>query len=200
MLQDSLHKQGISATPTMPLYSFIGFTLLFDYLVPIWCSLLFLIFTKYPAHTNVTSDKHYREKTLQNICLGSRLVAKIGQSEPEEDQPSTSRWMPYVSLQYFIIHAFDILLLCFLKPHSLFLEKRAIHWHADIWLRKAACSYNVTFLNTTVFLKGYIKPPIYIYIIINPSTDNPATIHVYFAFESCTAMYYTCDQEISLVT
>ncbi|XP_063780799.1 uncharacterized protein LOC135057149 [Pseudophryne corroboree] len=50
------------------------------------------LFTKYLAHTNLTADRHYREKTLHNICLGSKLVTQLGSmSKPMEAQESTSR-------------------------------------------------------------------------------------------------------------
>ncbi|XP_068118229.1 uncharacterized protein [Hyperolius riggenbachi] len=49
------------------------------------------LFAKYLAHTSITADRCYREKTLIDICHASILVSQIGASKDVENQPSTSR-------------------------------------------------------------------------------------------------------------
>ncbi|XP_075687131.1 uncharacterized protein LOC142656569 [Rhinoderma darwinii] len=46
------------------------------------------LFAKYLAHTNMTAERNYREKTLTDICHGYMLVMQAGGEQP---QASTSR-------------------------------------------------------------------------------------------------------------
>ncbi|XP_040267272.1 uncharacterized protein LOC121000006 [Bufo bufo] len=49
------------------------------------------MFSKYLAHTNLTAERSYREKTLTDICHGYQLVIQAGQVTSDEPQASTSR-------------------------------------------------------------------------------------------------------------
>ncbi|XP_056408790.1 uncharacterized protein LOC130348958 isoform X1 [Hyla sarda] len=49
------------------------------------------MFAKYLAHTNLTAERNYREKTLTDICHGYQLVVQAGQVMENEPQASTSR-------------------------------------------------------------------------------------------------------------
>ncbi|XP_063818596.1 uncharacterized protein LOC135056855 [Pseudophryne corroboree] len=59
------------------------------------------LFAKYLGHTNLTADRHYREKTLHNICLGSRLVTQLGyKSEGVDTQKSSGEELQDQSLSH----------------------------------------------------------------------------------------------------
>ncbi|XP_077109585.1 uncharacterized protein LOC143766084 [Ranitomeya variabilis] len=49
------------------------------------------LFAKYLAHTNMTAERTYREKTLTDICHAYKLVAQAGEETSDEPQASTSR-------------------------------------------------------------------------------------------------------------
>ncbi|XP_073519472.1 uncharacterized protein [Phyllobates terribilis] len=49
------------------------------------------LFAKYLAHTNMTAERTYREKTLTDICHAYKLVAQAGKEASDEPQASTSR-------------------------------------------------------------------------------------------------------------
>ncbi|KAM4045431.1 uncharacterized protein ACNLHF_009264 [Anomaloglossus baeobatrachus] len=49
------------------------------------------LFAKYLAHTNVTAQRTYREKTLTDICHAYKLVEKTGKETSDEPRASTSR-------------------------------------------------------------------------------------------------------------
>ncbi|XP_071977061.1 uncharacterized protein [Engystomops pustulosus] len=49
------------------------------------------LFAKYLAHTNLTAERNYREKTLEDICHAYSLVVQAGQGASDQPRPSTSR-------------------------------------------------------------------------------------------------------------
>lgn len=42
------------------------------------------LFAKYLAHTNATAERHYREKVLDDICHGYKLVRRSGGCEESQ--------------------------------------------------------------------------------------------------------------------
>ncbi|KAM4038365.1 uncharacterized protein ACNLHF_016677 [Anomaloglossus baeobatrachus] len=49
------------------------------------------LFSKYLAHSNLTAERNYREKTLEDICHGYKLVIEAGHPGSDKPQASTSR-------------------------------------------------------------------------------------------------------------
>ncbi|KAM4048863.1 uncharacterized protein ACNLHF_015557 [Anomaloglossus baeobatrachus] len=49
------------------------------------------LFSKYLAHSNLTAERNYREKTLEDICHGYKLVIEAGHPGSNKPQASTSR-------------------------------------------------------------------------------------------------------------